>query len=256
MLSRKVENRFQAFLIHLICSIFIAALLLALVFLIWYPGALAQAIGADKIFLMVLGVDVCLGPLLTLVVYNAKKKELKRDLFIIFTLQIGALLYGLYTVAIVRPIYIVFEVDRFQLVYANDLSEEQLSEATRDEFKSAPLLGPKWISSKLPDDIEERNAFMFSVLDGSSDLAKTPRYYISYQESQAEIIAHMEPLTSLKDYNLSRLTDYSNLISRYPLGSSNVGFLPLKGHAMDLTVILDHSNAEVLEIVKLHPWEK
>jgi len=54
---------------------------------------------------------VCLGPLLTLAVFDPKKKELKRDLSIILLIQLSALFYGIYTVSVARPAYIVFAVD-------------------------------------------------------------------------------------------------------------------------------------------------
>jgi len=60
---------------------------------------------------LVLIVDVCLGPLLTLAVFDPKKKELKRDLSIILLIQLSALFYGIYTVSVARPAYIVFAVD-------------------------------------------------------------------------------------------------------------------------------------------------
>ena len=254
MIATSVNTRFHAFFVHLACSAFIAILALILVFVIWYPGQLAPATGVTEIFLIVLAVDVCLGPLLTLVVYNPKKKELKRDLFIICALQLGALLYGLYTVAIVRPVYVVYEIDRFQLVYANDLSQEKLDQATYDEFKALPILGPKWISSKLPDDIDEKNEFLFSVIDGGDDLGKTPKYYIPYDQSHDDIIRHLSDLDELKLYNTSEDSKIDDILAKYADQKDHVGFVPLKGYVLDLTVILDKSNAEVLEIAKLRPW--
>jgi len=254
MISHRINNRFQAFLLHLLCSVIIAVLALILVFLVWYPGLLAPATGVDEIFLMILGVDVCLGPLLTLVVFNLQKKELKRDLFIIFAIQIAALIYGLYTVSIVRPVYVVFEIDRFQLVYANDLSEEKLQEALIPEYKTLPLFGPKWISAKFPENIDERNEFLFSVIDGGDDLGKTPKYYIAYSKSHDDIIAHLSPLESLEDFNSSNMEEFLKVKNRYLSKPNEVGFLPLKGYVMDLTVVIDKSSAEILEIVNLRPW--
>lgn len=254
MINENINNRYQAFFIHLACSVFIALLALVLVFWVWYPGLLAPATGVNEIFLIILGVDVCLGPLLTLVVFNPKKKELRRDLFIIFAIQIAALVYGLYTVSIVRPVYVVFEIDRFQLVYANDLSEEKLQEALIPEYKTLPLFGPKWISAKFPENIDERNEFLFSVIDGGDDLGKTPKYYIPYNESHEDIISHSSPLEELKDYNLTNVDEYQAVIEKYQSESNNVGFLPLKGYVMDLTVVIDKSSGEALELVKLRPW--
>lgn len=254
MFNRHIENRFQAFLVHLLCSALVALLVLVLVFVIWYPGLIAPATGVDEIFYIVLGVDVCLGPLLTLVIFNPKKKELRRDLLIICTVQIAALLYGIYTVGVVRPVYVVFEVDRFQIIYANDLDEDSLAEASRDEYKSIPWFGPKWITSITPGDIEERNELLFSVIDGGDDLAKLPRYYAPYIESKQEIIEKANPLIALKDFNLTKPDKYEELIGRYSSESAHVGFLPLKGFVLDLVVVVDKTSAEVLELVDLRPW--
>jgi hypothetical protein len=254
MISNRINTRFEASLAHLLFSAIVALFVLALVFKIWYPGLLAAATGVDEIFFIVLGVDVCLGPLLTFAVFNRKKKELKRDLFIIFTLQIGALIYGLYTVGIVRPVYVVFEIDRFQLIYANDLDDEKLKAASRDEYKSLPYFGPKWISSKFPENIEEKNKFIFSTVEGGDDLAKTPKYYVPYNESKSNISEKIQPLEMLKDFNPNKIDDYNNLINKYSTEPSQFGFLPLKGFVMDLTVVLDKNTSEVLEISELRPW--
>ena len=254
MFHQKITTRFQAFLAHLVCSIIVALLVLALVFVIWYPDLLAKATGVDEIFFIVLGVDVCLGPLLTLAVFNLKKKELKRDLFIIFALQIGALLYGLYTVGIVRPAYVVFEIDRFQLVYANDLSKEKIANATHEKFRSMPYFGPRWVTALLPTDIEERNKVLFSVLEGGEDISQFPRFYAPLAESKDEIAKRAMSLEMLEEYNLDNLATYQALIDRYSSASSNVGYLPLKGFALDIVVVVDKSSADVLELVNLRPW--
>lgn len=186
-----------------------------LVFVIWYPGLLAQVTGVDEIFFLVLAVDASLGPLLTLVVFNLKKKELRRDLAIIFTLQIAALFYRLYTVSIARPAYVVFEIDRFQLVYANDLTVEKLREASSNEYKSLPYFGPRWVIAQLPENIDARNKFLFSVIEGGEDLAQFPKFYTPLKESKNEIITKSIRLTELKNFNQNNLTNYENLIEKY-----------------------------------------
>ena len=254
MLSKHIRTRFQAFSIHLVCSILVAILALVLVFVIWYPGLLAPATGVSEIFFIILGVDVCLGPLLTFVVFNRKKKELRRDLAIIFILQISALLYGLYTVGVVRPAYVVFEIDRFQLVYANDLTDKKLMHAKLNEYKSMPYLGPRWVTALLPTDPEERNQLLFSVIEGGEDLAQFPKFYAPLHKSNKDIIAKSAPLTELKEFNQHDLATFDQLIAQYPATSSNVGYLPLKGFALDLVVIIDKSTAEVVELVNMRPW--
>jgi uncharacterized RDD family membrane protein YckC len=63
-----IPARIIAFLFHFSISCLLALLALLLVFFVWYPAPLHSAVGVTSIFLIVLGVDVTVGPLLTLVV--------------------------------------------------------------------------------------------------------------------------------------------------------------------------------------------
>src|SRR6218665_1691953 len=110
-----IHNRYQAFAAHLLGSCLVAALSAFLVFWVWYPAQFASMSGVTGIFLILLGVDVVVGPVITLIVFNRAKPELKRDLAIVLLLQIAALGYGLHTVFTARPAYLVFSADRFEV---------------------------------------------------------------------------------------------------------------------------------------------
>jgi len=94
-----MNPRLKAFAIHLAISALIALAVIGLVFFIWYPAPLHTATGVTQIFLLLLTVDVVLGPLLTLIVYKTGKKTLIMDLTVIALLQLSALAYGVWTVA-------------------------------------------------------------------------------------------------------------------------------------------------------------
>ena len=91
-----MSKRLKFFLSHLSLSILIALIVMGLVFFVWYPTPLAKAVGVTHIFLMILAIDVIVGPLLGLLVYKESKKSLKFDLTVIIFIQISALLYGVY----------------------------------------------------------------------------------------------------------------------------------------------------------------
>jgi len=249
-------NRFQAFGWHLLGSACIALLSAGLVFLVWYPGALAAAVGVEQIFLLVLAVDVVIGPVITLIVFNPRKIKLRRDLAIVVALQIAALLYGLNTVMVARPVYMVFNVDRFDLVYANDLPQDKLDKVQRREFSSIPLFGPQIIAARRPDDPQERKKILFSALDGGDDLPQLPQYYVPYQDMHAEVAKHMYPLEKLRALNRSASVAVDSLLEKYAQVAGGVGYLPLKGKAKDkdMAVVIDRQSARVLEIVNLKPW--
>ncbi len=56
--------------IHLLISCGLAFSCFIVVFFVLYPSPLAQATGVGMVFLIMLGVDVVLGPMLTLIVYK------------------------------------------------------------------------------------------------------------------------------------------------------------------------------------------
>lgn len=253
MLHKIADNRFHAFLIHLLLSALIAITIILAAILVWYPSDLINVTGAKKIFLMVIGIDVCIGPILTLVVFNKKKKELSRDLAIIFAIQICALVYGMYTVTVARPVYIVFAVDRFELVQANDINKKSLKKVSIDKFKTLPLFKPQWVTALLPDDDEERNDILFNAIDTDADLAQLPQYYHDYSKSVDEIIKRAKPLNELKALNADQTDLVESLIKKYP-DQDRYGFLPMSARKMDLSVIIDRHNGKPIETNLLQPW--
>jgi hypothetical protein len=250
----KVNSRAHAAALHLAASVLVAMTTIAIVFYLWYPGHFASATGVTEIFLIIMAVDICLGPLLTFVVFNPKKPELKFDLLIIFLIQIAALTYGVYTVAKVRPTFLVFVVDRFETVHANDLDATKLSAAKFPAFRSISYTGPSWAAAELPSDREERNDLVFNSSLGGDDIAQTPKYYIPYSDAQSKVKEKLQPVTNLFDKNPNKKSEIDSLISKYKDASMEIAYLPLTCKKRDLSVLIDSNNAEILEVVDLNPW--
>lgn len=112
--------RLKAACIHFGISLLVALAAALLVFLVWYPYPYREISGGRELFMMVVAVDVVMGPLMTLTIFNLKKpmKERCRDLAIIGLLQLAALAYGLWTVSVARPVHLGYEIDRFRVVHA------------------------------------------------------------------------------------------------------------------------------------------
>lgn len=252
-----MRNRLQAAGWHLLISSCIALLSAGLVFLVWYPGLIARVSGVRDIYLLVLAVDVILGPAITLVIFNTKTKkmpELRRDLAIVGTIQILALLYGLHTVFIARPAFIVYNAGRFDVAYANDIDDANLAQATNQDYRSLPLLGPKVVASVAPTDAKAHTKLLFESVSGGADLPTLPQYFMPYGEQKAQVLAKLQPLTQLIDTNPRNRPHVDALIQRYAARKTPVGFLALKGKSDDLTVVVHRESAEILEYVALAPW--
>jgi hypothetical protein len=247
-------NRYQAFATHLMGSAVVALCSAALVFLVWYPDKLPQATGVTGIFLMLLAIDVVVGPVITLIVFNPAKKALKRDLAIVLLLQVCALLYGLHAVFVARPVYWVFSVDRFELVYANDLTGAKMQKVTDPHFKSPPIFRPEYISARRPESSKERIDIALGAVAGGDDVAQLPQFYAPYADAKDGVLKRLQPLEKLNDFNKDRRADVDALVKKYAGRPGGVGYLPTRGKVKDLTVIVARDSAAVLESLDLHPW--
>lgn len=240
--------RITAFLLHLAASGLIALLAMLLVFRLWYPAPLHQALGITHIFLLLLLIDVILGPLLTLLTYQVNKKTLVMDLAVIATLQLAALGYGLWTVAQGRPAWIVYNIDRFDVVTVVDIDPRQLHE-TKPHYRNAPWTGHRWVGATRPDDIEQRNDILFEAALGGSDIAQRPNLYRPLEEMREAIQQRAHPLASLNIFNDSATVQTT--LEKWPEATA---WVPLMARSQPMVVLLGKDKCEVISIVKLNPW--
>lgn len=172
--------RLRAASLHLLASALIAALAAALVFLVWYPSPFSTLAGGTSLFLLIVSVDVVMGPALTAVAASPGKgrAELTRDLAVIVVLQLAAFGYGLYTMALARPVALAFEIDRFRVVTAADIEPTSLAEAP-EALRELPWTGPRLIAAVKPSDPAERMKALELGLAGF-DLSLQPKYWREY----------------------------------------------------------------------------
>src|SRR3569833_3830178 len=92
-----MKFRFKAFGLHVTASTCLFLLALGTLYFGWYRWPGWYLTGATTIVLMMAGIDVVLGPLLTFVIAspNKPRRELARDIAIIATVQLAAMGYGL-----------------------------------------------------------------------------------------------------------------------------------------------------------------
>jgi len=249
ILEFMMPARIKAFLMHLAVSAVIALLAILLVFHIWYPAPLHEALGVTHIFLVLLLVDVILGPLLTLLVYKVGKKTLITDLAVIACLQMAALGYGLWTVAEGRPAWIVYNVDRFDVVTVVDIDTRQLNEALA-QYRNAPWTEPQWVGTVKPDGPEQRSNILFEAVQGGSDIAQRPNLYRPLAEMTEAIRQRAQPLEKLNDFNDAAAV--RDALQSWP---SAAAWVPLMARAKPMVVLLGENKSEVIAIVELAPWK-
>ena len=79
-----VKAKLYAMLVHGFLTLIVALLTAFLVYRLWYPAPFAQLTGGTDLFLLVLGVEAVLGPVMSLVIFNPVKvrKEMVRRHFL------------------------------------------------------------------------------------------------------------------------------------------------------------------------------
>jgi hypothetical protein len=227
-LSRlRSPSRWKAVAIHLLVTLCVAACAALLVFGVWYPHPYRIVSGGLELFAILISADVVVGPLLTAVVFNAAKsaRELRLDIAVIGMLQLGFLAYGLHTVFVARPVYMVYEVDRFRVVSASDIDPADLALA-KPAYQSLPVDGPKLIGTRRSTPGPEQLRSVLLAMQGK-DLAQRPEFYQAFELSRGQAVSRAKPLDILYAKYPQRHVELDEALSRAGLPREQLRYLPL-----------------------------
>ena len=182
---------------HALVSLLVAGLSALFVFGLLYPPPTSAMLGVGSIFLLLLGVDVVCGPLLTLLLANPAKPRRERwlDFSLVGLVQLAALLYGLHSLWAARPVVLAFEVDRLVIASANEVQTETLSQAPA-ELQSLPWWGVLQVGTRKAKDSNEFFESMNLGLGGISP-AMRPHWWLPWDSAQAGIQERAKPVAEL-----------------------------------------------------------
>ena len=247
-------NRWTAAAIHLGISALIATIVVTVMLALWYPQPYFDAMGGIGLLKILIGVDVAIGPLLTLVIFDTRKKSLQFDLSVIALLQIAALAYGVYIMFEARPVYTVFVKDRFEVVPADQLDAADLA-AGPVEFRTLPLTGPRLLGVRFPEqsNAEEWNKLVLSGVAGK-DIQNFPKYYIPYADVQAQVLAKALPLAALLKDHPEREGLVRSAVAKSGLPEDTLAYVPLMGRQDAMTALIARSDAHIVGVLPIDPY--
>lgn len=242
--------RLRASGIHLLVSAIIACIVAGTILFLWYPGQYADICKGIQLIWLVISVDIVLGPLLTFVAFDKKKKkaELLRDIVVICILQISGLIYGAHVVYVARPVAMVFEGSQFRIVAANDVDTKELPLA-REDMRQLSLTGPVLLGVRDYKNAVEKSDAAFRAFSGY-DIGARPSFWQAYADSQAKVLKVARPLdVLLKKYPESK-AEIEHKLSNAGLAVANVKFLPVLSRGGDWLVLIDANTAKPLFFVQ------
>lgn len=129
MTNDLIKSKLKAVSIHLGISAVIFIGILYLVLVEWYPGIFFEAEGGVSGLKLLAAVDLVLGPLLTLIIFNhtKAKKEIVFDMTFIALIQISALTWGGLLVYSERPVAMVMWEGTFYTVTEDYYNKQNIN---------------------------------------------------------------------------------------------------------------------------------
>ena len=246
-------TRIRAFLTHISASATVVSVVTATVFFIWYPWPYWYANAADKILLMLVAVDVFIGPTLTLIVFKPGKPGLKMDMTAIITVQIAALTYGIITLYQARPMFTVYAVDRFEVVTASDI---ELGKIKHAQLLDLPFAGPGFAYAKPPSDRAAAQKILTEVLfHRAPDIERRPELYEPYSSHKETVLSRAKAI-DVSHMNSGEKFKLDAFLNEQNAQQDDFIYFPLVGKDPDRNMLLVVNKISALPVTGLaiDPW--
>lgn len=231
---------------HLVVSLILAGLAALLVFAVWYPYPYSELTGGLNLYTLVVSVDIVCGPLLTLVLASPKKKLRERitDFSLVGIIQIAALIYGLHSVSLARPVVAAFEKDRINIVTAAEIDEADLAKAP-EKMRQLPWFGIERVSLRDPATVEEANENLSLSLKGIEPSMRPNWWQPDSPAERAKIRSAMKPLAELA---IARNMSEADILKATSVKQADkpLFFLPLTSGKIKNWIVVMDENADFL----------
>jgi hypothetical protein len=247
--------RWKASAIHLSISLVLAAIVATLLYTLWFPPPYFVAAGAGTLIPLLMGVDIAIGPLLTLLVMSpSKPKRLRRlDLSIIVALQVVAFGYGFHVICLARPVFIVGEIDRLVVVSADQLDDADLAKGSRPEYRQRSWHGPVLVGA-LPPKSSATFELAMQALRNGKDIDRLPQYYVPYEQVADGLMKHAHPLAWLRPKNSHQRSQLSQWESSATNNRQQLLFLPVERGDKDYAAIISPDSQQPTAVLDIDPW--
>lgn len=251
---RSVSTR-RAFLTHLALSGAVVGIVCAAIFLFWYPGPYFAVKGTWNPLRVLVGVDLILGPLLTLILFRPGKKGLALDMAMIALIQISALLYGTSVIYTERPYFTVFAVDRYEVLARGDVEAASL---VGTPFTDKPLVGPILAFAQLPSDSQQLQRLIEETLfEGKPDIDRRPEFWLPLgEDARSAILERAQPLSELAARQPESQDEIDALGESIGVDPGAISFVAVMGTEGPLTMVIDNESALPVAALPIDPWSQ
>jgi hypothetical protein len=232
--------RINAFLVHFSISFVIFLILAYLIVFDWYPLPYFHTDGGWRGIRIIAGVDLVLGPLLTLIVYKPGKPGLKLDLTLIALAQAAALTWGVWVTHTERPVALVYALDYFTPVAAKSLSYMEFPLESLSMYgEKAPV--PVYVD--LPKDIEQQQQILAQAIGSGTPLFLFTDLYTEFNTENLKILRQRsDKLFKYLESDKRGKRLLNRFFQTHPELYNHYLFIPLHSRYKRQVIVLDPTN--------------
>lgn len=247
-------TRFRAALTHLLISATLAAIVIGLILFGWYPLPYFWAMGGPMLIGLLVGIDVVLGPLMTMILFNPAKsrRALMLDLTLIGVVQLGALAYGVHSGYVGRMAYGVFVNDRFHLVQASELAPALMDKASDPAFKQVPFISRRIIGTEVPDNETARSDLAFYKAVGAGP-QQMPQFYMPLSNNREQLRAARIAREQIERRQPALATRIEQLLDTRDLTWEDTAVLPFEMDTATYTAVVDLRTCTLMQVFPTAP---
>ena len=194
----------------------------------------------------------CIGPALTWIIYKKDKWGLKFDLWVIAIVQLAAITWGSLALYQNRPYFMVFAVDRFEVLSKRDVDTTWI---TNQKFLEKPMVGPILLFANMPEEHAEYQKLLKEIIfEGKPDIQFRPEFWSLYEERKQLALNKSRPLAELRDARPESIVAIDKLVKNQGGDISQLGFVPAMTNYGQFAAILNTSDGEVVATLMVDPW--
>ena len=244
--------RLKAFSLHLLSSAMVLTLILGCLYFGWYRWPGWYLTDVTRVVLVMVCVDVVLGPTLTLIIANQKKsrRELARDIGIIVAVQLCALGYGSVSLWSGRPLYYAFSENVLQLVqdYDIDAKEAQLGREQNPTLAPHWYSLPRWVWAPLPQDPDERGKIVSAAVSGGDDVISMPRYFKPWAAGVPSLRSQLKKVDDVAYFAKSEKKRLKDKMKAAGMADDRLNTMPLTGRGHPLLAVIDPASLKITAV--------
>jgi hypothetical protein len=249
-----MKFRLKALALHLLASTIVLTLIFGALYFGWYRWPGWYLADVSQVVIVMAGVDLVVGPLLTFVVAAANKprRALTRDIAMIVVVQLCALIYGTTSIWNGRPLYYAFSESVLQVVQAYDIDSTDSALARQQKAELAPHWYnlPRWIWAPLPQDAHEREKIVMSAISGGNDVISLPRYFKPWERGLTALRTQLKRVDAVGYFSPADKKLLKEHMRAAGLATDEANALPLTGRGHPLLAVFDPANLHIKAIVK------